>query len=347
MGNIFKITPSGNLTVLYSFTGGSDGGNPYAPPVEGTDGNFYGTTWYDQMQGCGTVYKITPSGTFATLHALSGTDGCMPTAPLIEVNDGSFYGTTELGANNNFGEVFRITPSGQFVVIAQFHGTDGGNPYAPVVQGGDGNFYGTASGWGSSSWGTVYKTTGKGVLTALYNFNGNSDGGGPYAGLVQVTDGNFYGAASGGSFNNGTIYRINTQGAFSVVHNFNGTNGANPYTTLLRHTNGFLYGETVSGGTGSECGTHGCGTFYSLNVGLKPFVSLVSTSGKIGKSIGILGQGFNGTTSVSFNGTAANFKIVSETYLTATVPKGATTGFVTVTTPKRKLTSNKKFRVAT
>jgi hypothetical protein len=100
-----------------------------------------------------------------------------------------------------------------------------------------------------------------------------------------------------------------------------------------------LYGETVTGGLG------GYGTFYSFDVGLGPFVSLVTTSGKVGKTIGILGQGFTGATSVSFNGTSANFSVSSDTYLTAAVPSGATTGAVSVATPTGTLTSNKIFRV--
>lgn len=347
-GTIFKITATGKLSVLYSFTGDNDGFQPYAPPIEAEDGNFYGTSGFGGANGCGTVYKITPSGTFATLHAFSGTDGCTPIAPLVEADDGSFYGTTELGATNNLGEVFRITRSGAFTVIAQFDGTNGGNPYAQVIQGGDGNFYGTASGWGSSDWGTVYKTTPKGVLTVLYNFNGSSDGGGPYAGLVQATDGNFYGTASGGGFNPGTIYRISGTGSFSVVHNFDGTGGSDPTVTPLQHTSGLFYGDTTCGGTGATGGCvygSGGGVMYSLDVGLKPFVALLPYSGKAGKIIEFLGQGFKGTKAVSFNGTAASFEVVSDAYLIATVPTGTTTGFVTVMTPKRTLKSNKKFRV--
>jgi hypothetical protein len=97
-------------------------------------------------------------------------------------------------------------------------------------------------------------------------------------------------------------------------------------------------------GTGPACYSTG-GVFYSLNVGLKPFVSLLPYLGKVGKTIEFLGQGFKRTKNVSFNGTAASFKVVSDTYLTATVPNGATTGFVIVTTAKGKLKSNKKFRV--
>ena len=123
--------------------------------------------------------------------------------------------------------------------------------------------------------------------------------------------------------------------------------GATPLVTLLQHTNGTLYGDTELGGTGSvsPCTTGQCGVFYSLNLGLKPFVSLVSTSGKVGQTVEVLGQGFTGTKGVSFDGTPATFKVSSDTYLTATVPSGATTGSVTVTTPGGPLTSNKIFRV--
>jgi uncharacterized repeat protein (TIGR03803 family) len=165
---------------------------------------------------------------------------------------------------------------------------------------------------------------------------------------LQATDGDFYGTASAGgslvcSGGCGTIFRITSQGSFSVLYDFDSTSGASPAVTLIQHTNGILYGDAQNGG--SACSSPGCGVFFSLNLGLKPFVSLVFNSGRIGKSVDILGQGFKGTTAVSFNGTAAIFKVVSNTYLTATVPAGATTGFVTVTTPRGTLTSNRKFRV--
>ena len=136
------------------------------------------------------------------------------------------------------------------------------------------------------------------------------------------------------------IYRISPKGTFLALYTFDGTGGAYPLVTLLQHTNGIFYGDTFMGGT------FGDGTFYRLNADLKPFVSMVSSSAKVGKTIELLGQGFKGTTDVSFNGTpAASFKVISGTYLTAVVPKGATTGFVTVTTPNTTLKSNKKFRV--
>lgn len=111
--------------------------------------------------------------------------------------------------------------------------------------------------------------------------------------------------------------------------------------TPIQHTNGILYGDTLLGGD-----IHNTGVFYSLNLGLKPFVSLLPASGNVGATVEILGQGFIGTKAVSFNGTAAaKFTVVSDTYMTAVVPTGATTGLVIVTTPKATLQSNKKFGV--
>jgi uncharacterized repeat protein (TIGR03803 family) len=156
----------------------------------------------------------------------------------------------------------------------------------------------------------------------------------------MATDGNFYGTAGlGGSENDGTIYRFSPDGNFSVLYNFDGITGSQPYVTLRQHTNWILYGATYVGGP------HDQGVFYRLDVGLGPFVRLVSTIGKVGTPITILGQGLTGITDVSFNGTPATFKVWAGTFLTATVPSGATTGFVTVTTPSGTLTSNIAFRV--
>ena len=120
-----------------------------------------------------------------------------------------------------------------------------------------------------------------------------------------------------------------------------------PYSNLVQHTNGLIYGTTFYGGNGTDpsCG-QACGSVYSLDIGAKPFVTFVSEpAGKVGKTVEILGQGFSGTTAVSFHGTAASFKVISDTYLLVSVPNGATTGSVTVTTPSGKLTSNKTFYV--
>ncbi len=181
--------------------------------------------------------------------------------------------------------------------------------------------------------------------------NGTTDGRQTSAGLVQATDGNLYGvngyggaASSGCPSGCGTIFKITTTGVFSVLYNFDLTTGQAPLTTVMQHTNGILYGTASGGGTG--CASANCGVLYSLNIGAAPFVSLVSTRAKLGQTVEILGQGFTGTTGVSFDGIAANFKVKSDTYLMAIVPTGAQTGPVTVTTPGGTLTSNKIFRVA-
>jgi uncharacterized repeat protein (TIGR03803 family) len=339
---IFKITSSGQLTTLYTFSGDSDpnGWEPYAPPVEGADGNFYGTTSAGGPDGGGGVYKITPSGTITRLHSFLASDGYTAYDALIQGTDGNFYGTTSKGGSGTVGTIFRITPTGTFTVLYNFDTTHGTTPYSSLVQASDGNFYGTTEAGGASGFGVIFRMTRAGQLTVLHNFTGAGDGGNPLAGLTLATDGNAYGTTDvGGTLNFGVVFKLTPQGTFSVVNNFDSIHGAYPTTPLIQNTNGEFYGDTYEGGTADE------GTFFSLDTGLGPFVSLVRRSGKVGRVIGILGQGLTGTTSVSFNGVAAKFKVLSDTSLTATVPKSATTGLVTVVTPARTLKSNQKFIV--
>jgi len=348
-GTVLKVTPSGKLTVLYSFANGSDGAYPWAPPIEGTDGNFYGTTTQVGL-GVGTVYKITPSGKFTTLYSFGGPDGVTPWASLVQGTDGNFYGTTGAGGNSGYGVVYKITASGKLTVIYNFDGTHGGSPLSPLVQGSDGNFYGTARG-GAKGGGVVFRITPTGKLTVLHNINATSDQDEPYAGLVQATDGNFYGTTTGdGSRTLGTIFRISPTKPYPyrVLYKFNGTTGMLPQVTLVQHTNGILYGDTLEGGTGSvhPCSVGFCGVFYSLNIGAGPFVSLVSASGKVGKTIGILGQGFSRSSVVKFDGVqATSVKRTGTSFLSVALPAGALTGSATVTTGSTTLTSNKTFRV--
>jgi uncharacterized repeat protein (TIGR03803 family) len=340
-GEVFTVTPSGIATGLHSFTGGSDGAAPQAGPVEGRDGNYYGTTLGGASANCGTVYQITPAGSFTTLYQFDGNHGCSPIASLTLGTDGVFYGTTERGGTNQTGVVFKITTSGVYTVLYNFDGIHGKYPFASLVQGKDGNFYGTALTGGAFNAGVVFKITSAGRVTVLHSFDpADLDGANPVAGLVQGTDNNFYGVTqSGGSSGNGngTIFRINSRGSYSVLYNFDSTTGALPDVTLLQHTNGLFYGLAGAGGTYHD------GTFYSFSAGLKPFVSLVSSAGTVGATIGLLGQGFTNTKKVAFAGVPATFTVVSDTFLTATVPSAATTGFVTVRTSDDFLRSNKRF----
>src|SRR5262249_35919775 len=133
-------------------------------------------------------------------------------------------------------------------------------------------------------------------------------------------------------------------GALTTLHSFDSADGADPYGAMFQATNGILYGVTLSGGK-NTCGFNLCGTVFSIDVGLGPFAALVHDSGSAGHTGGVLGQGFTGTTSVMLNGVSASFTVVSDTYIKATVPPGATTGYVTVTTPSGTLTSNVPFHV--
>ena len=335
-GTLFKTTPGGTLTTVYNFSGGNDGGFPGGPPIQGTDGNLYGTLGAWGKFDCGTVYKVTHAEKVITLHQFDGKHGCSPASPLILGTDGNFYGITRTGGNADYGVIFKVTPTGRITVI-YYLGHRTGPAYALILAS-DGNFYGATTGGGDLGYGTIFKVTPAGKLAILHNFT-ETEGYGPPTGLFEATDGNFYGTRGGAANSYGTIYKITPQGHFIVLYYFDDTTGAFPLGNFIQHTNGILYGETNLGGTA------GYGVFYKLDIGLKPFVSFVSAAGNVGETIEILGQGFKGTNAVSFNRIAATFTVISDTYLTAIVPKGATTGFMTVTTPKGKLTSNKKFRV--
>ncbi len=351
-GTVFKITTEGELTTLHSFDG-TDGQIPYGGLVQGANGNFYGTT-SGGNNGDGTVFEITRAGSLTVLHSFDGTDGTHPYSSLVQSTNGNFYGTTfGDGCNISCGTVYAITASGKLTTLYKFCTqtgcTDGSSPVAGVVRGSDGNFYGTTTiGGVRSSEGTVFEITPAGSLTTLYRFctqPGCSDGIIPNAGLVQGTDGNFYGTtANGGSGTDclpgcGTVFRITAAGVLTTLHNFSGrTDGDTPDAGLVQGTDGTFYGTTRYGGVGG-------GSIYSLSTGLGSFVALVGGYGKVGSTAEIFGQGFDNATAVSFNGTSAKFVVRSDTYLTATVPSGATTGFLTVTTSGGKLKSNQKFLV--
>jgi uncharacterized repeat protein (TIGR03803 family) len=339
-GTIFKISKSGNMTVLYYFEDNREAGCfPQAPPIEGTDGNFFGTTMGNGKFSPATAYKITPSGALTFVNLPGSSLG-----PLLQGTDGNFYGTTSDGGANGGGTVFKISPRGALTILYNFCSqsscTDGSYPSGGLVQATDGNFYGATELGGLNQYGTVFKITPAGTLTTLHSFLGGIDGWEPYGGLVQATDGNLYGTtANGGTSGAGVIFQITLGDVYSVLYTFDGTHGAEPWGALMQHTNGKIYGTTWTGGPENQ------GVVYSFDMGLGPFVSFVLPAGKVGKTVEILGQGFTGTTGVSFNGMAANFKVVNDTFLEAAVPGDATTGFVTVNTPTGTLTSNVPFRV--
>ncbi|HKM48164.1 MAG TPA: choice-of-anchor tandem repeat GloVer-containing protein [Terriglobales bacterium] len=343
-GTVFKITLSGMLTTLHSFDS-TDGTDPSARLVQAANGSFYGTTYIGGAYDWGTVFKMTSSGTLTTLHHFAaGTDGAEPAAGLTQAIDGNLYGTAANEGASGWGTVFMINPkNGKFTVLHGFDGTDGGEPYGDLVQSTDGNLYGTTISAGTYGYGTVFKfnpTSGK--LTTLFDFDNGADGGWPYGGVIEATDGNLYGTTNiGGAYGQGTIFKIvPTSGFLTTLYNFGSTitDGANPYSPLVQDTDGTFYGTTSDGGTSGD------GTVFSLSVGLGPFVETQTTSGKVGAAVKILGTNLTGATNVTF-GTPAVFKVASSSLITTTVPNGATTGSVSVTTPDGTLYGNQQFRV--
>ena len=344
-GTVFKITSSGKFTLLHTFNGNTEGVPADVPPIQGLDGNFYGTTSDGGGEVFGTVYKMTPSGKLTVIYTFPGSSKLAYPMALTLGTDGNFYGTALGGGVNKFGGVFKITPHGKLTVLNSFKGTpDPETPKGAIIQATDGNFYGTTEKGGVNGFGSIYKMTPAGALTIIHSFNEDGLGLQPLAGLVQATDGKFYGA-SGSLGSSGVIFQITSTGTYNVLVSLTNTTGkfpgANPQVSLFQHTNGTLYGDTYGGGSQDK------GVLFGLGMGLGPFVSFVGPlfEGKVGNTIEILGQGFTGTSKVSFHGVSATFSVVSDTYLTAVVPAGATTGSVTVSTPGGKLTSNRIFRV--
>jgi uncharacterized repeat protein (TIGR03803 family) len=252
-GTVFKMTPRGTLTTLYSFCGQTacaDGKYPEAGLVQGPDGNFYGMTPWGGLYnppcgtfGCGTVFKITPGGKLTTLHHWCSETNC----------------------------------------------ADGYSPDG-LIQGTDGNLYGVATVGGGADCrgigcGTVFKITPNGVLTTLHSFSFCSETSCPEgyfpSGLIQGLDGNFYGITRGGNGPNcppqevgdcGTVFKITRNGVLTTLHSFCAeTNCADGYGLgrLIQGTDGNLYGTTGGGGANYVCGGTGCGTFFKITSGGK------------------------------------------------------------------------------
>ena len=374
-GTVFKITPGGTLTTLHNFAGyPTDGSFPIAGLVLGTNGDLYGTTYVGGastyspclyldtggIAGCGTVFKITPSGTLTTLYnfcSQSGcTDGWSPEAPLVQAANGDLYGTTLNGGTGYSGTVFKITPSGMLTTLYNFcsqtNCTDGANPYlGNLVQATNGDLYGTTYDGGANNYGTVFKITPSGALATIYSFCSQTnctDGANPVAGLIQATDGDLYGTTylGGANGNYGTIFKIAPNGTLTTLYSFCSQSGCEDGEApgggpLLQDTNGTFYGTTSYGGA------NGAGTVFRFSVGLGPFVETQTTSGKVGAAVKILGTDLTGATSVTFNGTPQPAFTVNSTgtAISSTVPVGATTGTVQVVTPSGTLLSNVPFRV--
>lgn len=347
-GTIFRLTSTGKLTVLFNFTlDGSSGSAPVGRLVQGTDGSFYGATYSGGLSDSyGTVFKITPDGTLTTLYAFDFTHGSQPQSGLLQGNDGNFYGTTYSGGAHGVGTVFKITPKGSLTVLYSFGAStsDGSYPVTSLVYGRDGDFYGTTPYGGPDNDGTIFKITPGGVYKTLHSF-AETDGRFPY-GLMQATNGYFYGTTANGGVNDtdGLLFKMTPVGSVTTLHSFNGSDGTYPQM-LIQDTSGSLFGIT-SGGGNLECNpTYGCGTVFSLSLGLGPFIETDPASGKVGALVTILGTNLTGATGVTFNGTPAPFTVVSSSEIATTIPTGASSGKIKVVTPSLTLSTSGPFRV--
>ena len=255
LGTVYRLTPAGVLTILHSFAGGSEGALGFNALVQGSDGNFYGSTEAGGTSNKGTIFTMTPAGGFTTLYTFTGPDGATPQSALVQGADGNFYGTTIGGGANGKGTAFVITPAGILTTLHSFNGPgDGRSPYAPLLLASDGNFYGATRGGGSGAKGTLFRMTPAGALTTLYAFAG-ADGQNPVQALVQAADGNLYGTTYvGGLSGLGTVFRITPSGTLATLYSFSGSDGRNPIAGLSIGSDGNFYGTTEFGGT-ADLGT--------------------------------------------------------------------------------------------
>lgn len=328
------------FATLVSFNG-ADGFLPQAAPVQGTDGNLYGVTSEGGgttacSDGCGTVYKVTPTGDLTTLYRFcpnqNCTDGLIPAAGLTLGADGNFYGVAG-GGSLSFGIVFKITPDGELSVVHNFAGypADGTDPSATLILATDGNFYGTTRYGGSSlacsgGCGSVFKMTPEGAVTILHSFDG-TDGSFPITGVTQAADGSLYGVTANGGASNaclrgcGTIFKITSLGnMLTTLHSFDGNDGASPYGALVQASDGSFYGTAFDGALDSSlCDTGiddlSCGTVFTVTSG-GTFMTVHRFDGTDGAHpVGVVlatDGNFYGATYAGGNGSGTVFKMTSE-----------------------------------
>jgi uncharacterized repeat protein (TIGR03803 family) len=274
-GTVFKITPQGAESVLYTFclNGCSDGELPFSQLTLGSDGYLYGTAGGGTTSG-GIVYKMTTAGAETVLYSFKAatTDAEGPQAGVIRDGVGNLYGTAAVGGNNSSGAIFKVTPGGTETLLYSFcavntasaNCADGSYPSTGLIWGADGNIYGATGGGGAYSLGAVFKITPAGAYTVLHSFCGDAnvpgctDGSEPIGPLMQASDGNFYGMTHGGGANNwGSVFKITPTGVETTIFSFQADNNTNtssldPTAGLVQGSDGNFYGMTDPGGSWSE-----------------------------------------------------------------------------------------------
>ncbi len=274
-GVVFKLSTSGQETVLHEFTGGIDGATPEGSLVLDKSGNLYGTTHAGGVSNAGTVFLVTRTGKEKVLYSFTGgADGAAPIAGLTMDTAGNLYGTTTAGGSSGNGAVFKLAvptvaggPWKESLLYSFGTGTDGAIPVSGVTLDESGDLYGTTSAGGTYGYGTVFqlKRSKSGwTENILHDFALGSDGGVPYAGLVLGGKGIFYGAATegggGGTNGGGTVFAL-TEGSggwtFTVINALSGWNISGTFRDVLLES-GKIYATT-------HCdGDYSAGTVYEL-----------------------------------------------------------------------------------
>jgi uncharacterized repeat protein (TIGR03803 family) len=341
-------------TDLHDFTGLKGDSLPVYPPIQASDGNFYGVSG-NEVQICGNVYRLTPAGVYTNLHAFTGSDCHSPN--LFQGSNGNLYGTlANCTLVQGAGCAHKISTAGVFKEIHDFAFTTGQTPCTGMIQGKDGKLYGATNQEAANGSGNIYKMTTAGVASDFHDFNNATDWScvnnvGPPVNLLQVADGTFYGVNPAyGPAGTGSIYKLTSAKVFTAFLFPNPpVDGDLPSSTLIQNTNGLVYGTTPSGGGGGGSRPSICqGTFFSVATGDAPFVKLepTETTGFVGASVGRFGQGFSSASVVKFGAAVATSVTLSgSTYLRATVPSGAHTGVVTVMTGATTRTSPQTYKV--
>ena len=370
-GIIFKISPSGTETILYTFTGGADG---FAPNgiIFGKAGHLYGTTQKGGQGGpcCGTVFNLASNGTLTTLYTFTGgSDGQAPAGALTLDKSGDLYGATLYGGNltncitssspAGCGVLFKIGTNGQETVLYAFTGgADGAAPNGSLLLDSSGNLYGTASSGGRPTCsslgsypgcGVVFELESSGTQKVLYTFGGSAkgDGANPNPGLVTDGAGNLFGTTyHGGTSNDGAVFQLNAKG-LTLLHSFNkNVDGWLPWSGVIRDAKGNLYGTTGGSNTGCPIDAFegACGTVFKV-VAPPQIPKFAPAGGPVGTTVSLSGISFSQTTDVTFNGAAATFTVKSDRLVTTVVPAGAATGKIAITSPGGSVTSSMTFTV--
>ena len=316
VGTIFRVTPNGVLTSLFSFNN-TNGSAPQGALALGPDGNFYGTTSLGGTLRSGTVFRFSTNGVLTTLASFNGTNGANPQCQLVMDASGNFYGTAPEQGANLAGTVFRVTTNGVLTALVSFNNDNGASPEDGLTAGTDGNFYGTTANGGGKDLGTVFKVTPGGVLTTIFSFS-DTNGASPLGGLVQGNDGNLYGTTGFGGTNSGfgTIFKVTPGGVLTTLFNFNFTDGDEPSSKLIFGPDGSLYGTTGAGGlTGGNPDDTGLGTVFRIttNVVFTPLVLFQGTNGSNPQAplaLGPDGNLYGTTTKGGSGGGGTIFRIV-------------------------------------